>query len=132
MSTVHGEINVSLSGGILRVEAVGPWNMEFFLLMHKRLLSFLPQIQDIRYGVLLIPIGETLPVPEAVDFHIRFLKYVRTSGVAVLLSETSVAGATRAICHQVYSASNIEHEFFMEEKEASAWLMNQINQAEKE
>lgn len=132
MSTVHGEVDIRFDNNILTLEVVGPWNIEFFHLLHQRLAEFAPQLKNKAYGVMLILIGEALPVAEAVEFHIQFLKRVRTSGIAVILSKTSAVGATEAIFQHMYGSAQIEHQFFMDKKEATAWLINQINQAEKE
>lgn len=105
--------------------------MEFFQVMHKELIRNFSNIKRFPYGVLLIPKGETVPVSEAIPFHINFLKNVKTAGVAVLLSESTIVNTATALCQLIYGQANIEHQCFMQRDEALTWLDAQIEKHSK-
>jgi len=130
MHQVHGELTIQINHNIMEITATGPWNMEFFDMLHRELIRSFQQLQQLPYATLLTPVGETLGVNEAVDYHIAFLKHAKTTAVAIVLSESEFAGATQRLLHDVYRRAGLTHAFFDDEDSARQWLQQQLNSAQ--
>ncbi|MCP4325668.1 MAG: hypothetical protein GY787_28280 [Alteromonadales bacterium] len=79
-----------------------------------------------KYVVLLIPIGETIAVHQANDYHIEFLKKGAARAVAINLSKSAPPLTTQTMCTEVYSEVSLEHKFFTSSEEAKHWLKSKL------
>ena len=129
MQKIHGELTIQINHNIMEITAIGPWNMEFFDMLHRELIRSFQQLQQCPYATLLTPVAETLAVSEAVDYHIQFLKQAKTTAVAIVLSESEFASSTQRLCHDVYRRAGLTHAFFDDTDSARQWLQQQLQQA---
>ncbi|KGJ94912.1 hypothetical protein [Colwellia psychrerythraea] len=123
----HGKININIEDNIIILECEGPWNLEFFHILHQDLYNAVKQIAYSKYAVLLIPIGEAIGTAETMDYHINFLKKGQATAVAVNLSRSEVPSTTEHICRISYQAVNLKHEFFLDNDTAKRWLKEQLS-----
>lgn len=122
----HGNVKVSIEDNIIILECEGPWNIEFFHILHQDIVSAIKQVGHSNYGVLLIPIGEAIGTAETMDYHIDFLKQGNTKAVAVNLALSDVPVSTENICRIAYQAAKRKHEFFLDNDTAKLWLKKQL------
>lgn len=83
---VHGCSNITVEGNIIVIDAQGPWNYEFMAIIHKNILDAVKHVDINNFAVLLHPIGESVPVNDAINTHVDFLKEGNTKAVAVNLT----------------------------------------------
>ncbi len=124
--SAHGQTKILVEDNIIIIESTGPWNLEYFETFHQELVLTLVKFSLDKYAVLLIPIGETIAVHEARDYHIKFLKKGTVRAVAINLSKSKIPLATQNMCKEVYSEVPLEHEFFTSTEEAKCWLKNKL------
>ena len=82
---VHGKTSINVDGDIIILESTGPWNAEYFYGLADDFKEILQHINKDNYAVLLIPIGETLGTPEAMESHLDFLRKGNTKAVAIIV-----------------------------------------------
>ncbi len=124
--SAHGQTKISVEDDIIIIESTGPWNLEYFKAFHKELVLTLVNFSLDKHAVLLIPIGETIAVYEARDYHIEFLKKGTTRAVAINLSKSKAPLTTQNMCKEVYNEVPLEHKFFTSTEEAKCWLKNKL------
>ncbi len=123
---VHGNFEVSIEEDILILKCQGPWNIEFFHMLHQDLISAVKQVNPSNYAVLLITAGEAIGTAEAMEYHINFLKQGNTKAVAINLACSDVPSSTENLCRIAYQAANLKHEFFLDNNKAMSWLKKQL------
>jgi hypothetical protein len=122
----HGSVNISIKENIITLECEGPWNIEFFHILHLDLISAVKQVDSSNYGILLIPIGEAISTAETMDYHINFLNQGGAKAVAINLARSDVPSSTENICRIAYQAANLKHDFFLDNETAMLWLNKQL------
>ncbi len=120
--SAHGKTNLNVVENIIILECEGPWNIEFFHLLHRQIYQAIKQCSPNNYGVLLIPLGETIGTPDTMDYHIKFLKRGNPCAVAVNLSRSKVPQSTKDLCHLAYATAQLPHAFFTDNESALKWL----------
>ncbi|MDP7593893.1 MAG: hypothetical protein QF552_14575 [Litorilituus sp.] len=124
--STHGQTKISVEGDIIIVESTGPWNLEYFEALHQELVMTIINSALDKYAVLLIPIGETIAVHEAKDFHTEFIKKGKACAIAVNLSQSETPLTTQKMCKEVYKEAALEHEFFTSTEKAKCWLKTKL------
>jgi hypothetical protein len=120
--SAHGKTTLSIIDDVIILECEGPWNIEFFHILHQQIYQAIQQCSPGNYGVLLIPIGETIGTPEAMDYHIKFLNKGNPKAIAVNLSRSDIPQSTQNLCHLAYQTSQLTHAFFVDNDSALYWL----------
>lgn len=123
---VHGKTSISLDGDIIIIESTGPWNAEYFYGLQHELQKIVEQINRENYAVLLIPIGETLGTPEAIESHFDFIRKGNTKAVAINLSRSETPSMTKSLCCDAYIAAGITFDFFSSNEQAKDWLNSKL------
>jgi len=122
----HGESQLSVEGQILIIDITGPCNIEFFHELHHDLVRISKKINVENYATLLILRGEAIFVEEVFEYHVEFLKKVKTKAIAIDLEYCETPSVTKAMCHKAYCSAEITHEFFENMSQAKNWLTHDI------
>jgi hypothetical protein len=123
----HGECQISIvNPHLIRIEAFGPWNAEFFDSMHLQLKQLVPQFDVNNFTVLVIPCGEAIAVKEGMDKHIAFLKASNTKAAAIVTQHIVTKSVSYQLFDFVYTQGGVNHQFFEDEPTAVEWLQQQL------
>ncbi len=120
--SVHGYTRIVVRESIIFLETKGPWNIEYFQHLHQELLATVIHNKLPEYAVVLMPIGEAIAVPGAMDFHVKFISKGNAIAVAIDLSQCDTPLSTTRLCREAYQLAQIEHEFFNDNAAAVTWL----------
>jgi hypothetical protein len=120
--SAHGKTTLKIIDNIIILECEGPWNIEFFHILHQQIYQAVQQCSSGNYSVLLIPIGETIGTPDTMDYHIKFLKKGNPSAIAVNLSRSDIPQSTKNLCRLAYQTAELTYDFFMDNESAIHWL----------
>lgn len=124
--SVHGTSQIKCENDIIKIDAKGPWNLEYFDYLHKELIICSSQINLNNYCVLLNLSGEAIVVDGAIEKHIEFVAKSTAKAIAINLSHCTTIGITKKIFRKGYGKAKIKHEFFMTEQEARQWLNEEL------
>jgi hypothetical protein len=120
--SIHGTCQIICENDIMKINATGPWNFEYFDYLHKELINFSSQVDLGNYCVLLNLSGEAIVVDGAIEKHLAFLQKSTVKAIAINLSDCSTVNMTKKIFHRGYVRVHIKHEFFQSESDAINWL----------
>ena len=118
----HGKFDIIVEDNIMKIDAIGPWNDEFFLELHEHLLMAAEHLDINNYVVLLNPIGQAVSAMKNFTFHSEFVAKASAKAVAVNLAQCTSHGITRTLFESVYQNACITHEFFTNKDDALNWL----------
>lgn len=104
------------------IEAIGPWNDEFFGELHKKLSEAAQQLNSPNYGVLLSPMGDAVTSPKNAYMHSLFVKNAQAKAVAVNFEHCSSAFISKAMFKGIYTRAELPYQFFDDKVSAKAWL----------
>ncbi|GAA0810307.1 hypothetical protein GCM10009111_00970 [Colwellia asteriadis] len=122
--SVHGAKEITVENNIITIRSVGPWNIEYFHLLHQDLIAAVTLVDFNNYAVLLVPLGEAISVAEALDYHVAFLKKGNTKAVAINLAGSDVPNSTKSLCTKAYEQAGLNFKFFTSDEEAKQWLQD--------
>lgn len=108
----HGYFSMKSEHNLLIIDAYGPWNKELFTELHQQLYVAVHKLQVNNYGLLVVLHGQALPVKEAIDYHIEFIKQGNPVAIAIDLSKCSSAGLSEDVFSYIYKESDLPHSFF--------------------
>lgn len=118
----HGYCEIETHNNTMFITAYGPWNDEYFDRLHIQLASASQHIDPDNFVVYLEPIGEAIPTTTGAQKHKVFLQQSKVKAVAINLTSCETKFMTKELCHQIYQANDITHQFFSEKGQALAWL----------
>lgn len=119
----HGDCSYCAQNNIITIEAEGPWNLEFFIKMHKDLREVIINYADLDdYKILVIFKGEAFAVQEGLDYHLAGVKLGNTKAIALSLEFCNNPGFTKAQFEKVYNEASLANKFFSKTDEALKWL----------
>ena len=124
---VHGKTKISIEENIIVIQSEGPWNNEYFKTLHQEILLAVSRLNTDHYGVLLLPIGETISVAEALDYHMDFLKQGNVKAIAINLENSHIPNTTERLCRKVYEQIGINFQFFSSNDSAKEWLKTTLS-----
>jgi hypothetical protein len=125
--SVHGSSFVDVEQAILIIEAIGPWNNEFFDSFHQQLGEAIKELKVDTYGALVKPKGEAVIGQDAFEKHLAFLSQAKTSCIAVNLALCDTHQITKSILGKLYTRAGIVHKFFNNDQDAKAWLNSKLD-----
>jgi len=125
--SAHGKTDISIEDKVIIIESVGPWNIEYFQLLHNDILTAVEKVGRENYAILFIPIGEAICTHEVINFHINFLRQGNTKALAVNLSLSEVPNTTESICRRAYEKVGLTFDFFNDNEQAKVWLESKIS-----
>ena len=120
--SAHGTAMIVVKNNIVTIDAIGPWNLEYFMTLHIRLVQAISQIEDDKYAVLLKPIGEAVAGQDCYKVHLDFIKQGKAKAVAINISLCETPVITRNLLHKIYTDARLEHQFFNDDQSALKWL----------
>jgi len=124
----HGFHHSHIINNILYIEATGPWNIEYFKVLHNDLALLLKDEKVSSFGVLLSLKGEAIGVSEAFQMHVDFLKKgTGLQAIAVNMAECETKAVTIDMCQKAYINAGIKHDFFDNLNEAKMWLLEHFD-----
>ena len=126
----HGDFKIKIDKNVILIDAWGPWNQEFFTQFHRQLYLAVHQLTVDIYGALVVIHGQGLPVNDAIDDHIAFLRQGNVRALAVDLSCCSTAGLSKDVFSKIYTQSELNFEFFDDNQAAKKWLTQQLTSAD--
>lgn len=119
---VHGDCKIYVEDNIIFAEASGPWNLEFFVATHKKLIAAGSKVNLANYAMLVKPIAEAVAVQEAIDMHIDFIRKSGVKAIGVNLSKSTCSAITKSLCENAYDIAQIPYRFFQDTESAVIWL----------
>ncbi|MCL6417053.1 hypothetical protein MIB92_15435 [Aestuariirhabdus sp. Z084] len=121
--TAHGNCRFSISGNIVSIYAAGPWNLEFFQSMQKRLRALIESELDIdNYAILIDFVGVSLASPDVLDYHLEFVKQGNAKAIALNLQQCTSSLLTGEAFSRVYTEGGLTNKCFDNREDAIAWL----------
>lgn len=126
--SIHGTCRITCENNIVKINAEGPWNTEYFDYLHQELIKCSDQINLDNYGAILNLAGEAIVVNGAFEKHLKFLKQLTIKAIAINLSDCITVNITKKMLDHGYGRAKIKHEFFYTEKDATHWLNKVLNQ----
>ncbi|MDG1750331.1 MAG: hypothetical protein P8I03_01505 [Thalassotalea sp.] len=126
--SIHGTCQIVCENDIIKIDAKGPWNFEYFDYLHKELISYSSQVNLNNYCVLLNLSGEAIVVDGAIEKHLFFVKKSTVKAIGINLSDCSTINITKKIFQRGYGTAQIKHEFFQTEQDAINWLKIELSQ----
>ena len=119
----HGKCTYSIQNNIVIIEAEGPWNLEFFVEMHKDLRQIIIENLDINdYKILVVFKGNALSVQDGLDYHLNNVKLGKAKAIACSLEFSNNPSFTQMLFEKVYDEALLENRFFTTTTEALQWL----------
>jgi len=125
--SAHGKSEISVTGRIMTIQSRGPWNIEYFTVLHNNIIIAIKDNDLKEFAVLLIPYGEAIGVYGALEYHVNFLRQGNVNAIAINLANCDTPQSTESLCRIAYEAAGFEHEFFYEDEPALAWLKKQFD-----
>ncbi|QOL25857.1 hypothetical protein LP316_00620 [Thalassotalea sp. LPB0316] len=120
--SAHGYCEIEVADNIIYIDAFGPWNEEYFEILHQKLMATRGLVDQNNFGVYLQPKGEAIATVNGVTKHTAFLMQSKVKVVAINLSECDTKFVTKDLCARIYTSCDIKHQFFDDKDQAQAWL----------
>lgn len=127
MRPQHGSHSLACDGGVLIVNAWGPWNEEAIAIFQRDMEQALSQLPP-RWAFLCYLHGEALLTPEAEVELVRVVAWRRQRGMsamAIVTDDVTGESIVHAQLLRVYEAASVSSNFFTTEGEALSWLAAQ-------
>lgn len=125
--SVHGTCQIKCENNIIKIDAKGPWNFEYFDYLHAELIKYSSQVNLNNYCVLINLSGEAITVDGAIEKHIAFVQKSTVKAIAINLADCTTINITKKLFEKGYKKARIKHEFFMSETEATNWLIQELS-----
>ncbi|WP_286262886.1 hypothetical protein [Thalassotalea atypica] len=124
--SAHGRATIFVEDNIVIIESIGPWNLEYFMALHIKLVNAIRQIQHDKYAVLLKLNGEAIAGQDCYNAHLNFIKQGNAKAVAINLSSCSTPVISRDLLSKIYHEAGLEHQFFADDHTAIHWLNSKL------
>ncbi len=126
---VHGGLQISIDDDIILIDAKGPWNVEYFSMLHKELIDAAQHVNIDNFGVLINLSGEAIAVHEGRDKHREFVSRTNTKFIAIVTSKNcELPSMTKQLFLKTYEGIVNKAAAFDDIEEGIAWLRNNLNQ----
>jgi hypothetical protein len=123
MFPVHGRCQFTFDNNIIIIDALGPWNLEFFEILHSNLLRIVQEnFKDKAYGIVVILKGETLATQEGLNYHLYRVKQGNAKAIAINMIHSSFALTTQIQFEAVYNKAELKNKFFRDTSMAKQWI----------
>ncbi len=109
------------------IDAVGPWNDEFFPQLHKKIVAVRKHFDANNYGVLLNLHGEAVTSPSNLRSHIAFIRQGGARAAAVNISDCTTKAISQELISQAYGSINLKYAFFNNNSDATIWLQTYLD-----
>lgn len=124
----HGKCHYTVDDNIIVVDAVGPWNLEFFQQMHRELSEIILRDVDFNnFAMLLILRGDSFATQDGLEYHLKLVKHGPTKALAINSAPSNAASITQSIFKKIYDKANLENEQFDSTEAAKAWLRTKLD-----
>jgi len=124
----HGKCSYSVDGNIITINAIGPWNLEFFMQMHLELADIILTRVDIsNFAILLILQGDSLAAQDGLDYHLKLVRAGPTKAIAINSAMSNSPQITQSIFKKTYDQAGLKNSVFDCTQAAKAWLATQLN-----
>lgn len=123
MFPAHGRCQFTIDNNIIIIDALGPWNLEFFEVLHSNLqLIVLENFKNKAYGIVVILKGETLATQEGLNYHLYKVKQGNAKAIAVNMIHSSFALTTQIQFEAVYNKAELKNKCFRDTSMAKQWV----------
>jgi len=122
----HGNIQTDIDRNLVKLNIIGPCNLEFIQDMEEQMIALRPQLDLANYAGLIVLHGEALATPEALNYFTNYLKTVKAKAVALCVKSTFNPSITQKVLTKAYGEAGINHKFFEDEELAVSWLRHCI------
>ena len=124
----HGKCTYSVDGGIITINAIGPWNLEFFMQMHIELADIILTKVDIKnFAILLILEGDSLAAQDGLDYHLNLVRTGPKKAIAINSALSNAPKITQSVFKKVYDQARLKNNVFDCCEVAKVWLATQLN-----
>jgi len=123
----HGCCNISHEENIIMMDAEGPWNDEFFVEMHHKLLGVVGQIDINNYAILVTLIGESIATSDSLITHENHVKSGNAKAIAFNLAYCDTPLITEMMFTKIYNSNNLKNKFFNDTASAKSWLKGYLD-----
>ena len=128
LSLAHGKCSYSVDGNIITINAIGPWNLEFFMQMHLELADIILTRVDIsNFAILLILQGDSLAAQDGLDYHLKLVRAGPTKAIAINSAMSNSPQITQSIFKKRYDQAGLKNSVLDCTQAAKAWLATQLN-----
>jgi hypothetical protein len=122
---VHGRCQITVNNNIIIIDALGPWNLEFFEILHSNLQQTVQDsFKNKIYGIVVILKGETLATQEGLNYHLSQVKQGNAKAIAINMIHSSFALTTQIQFEAVYNKAGLKNKFFRNTSSAKLWIEN--------
>jgi hypothetical protein len=122
---VHGRCQITVNNNIIIIDALGPWNLEFFEILHSNLQQTVQDsLKNKIYGIVVILKGETLATQEGLNYHLSQVKQGNAKAIAINMIHSSFALTTQIQFEAVYNKAGLKNKFFRDTSSAKLWIEN--------
>jgi len=123
----HGYCNISHDENIIVMDAEGPWNDEFFVEMHQKLLGAVEQVDINNYAILVTLIGESIATSDSLVTHENYVKAGNAKAIAFNLAYCDTPLITEMMFAKIYNNNSLDNKFFNDSASAKLWLKEYLN-----
>ena len=119
----HGRCQITLDNNIIIIDALGPWNLEFFEILHSNLQQIIQEnVKNKTYGIVVVLKGETLATQEGLNYHLSQVKQGNATAIAINMMHSSFALTTQIQFEAVYNKAGLRNKFFRDTSIAKQWI----------
>jgi len=132
--TVHGIFSIHVEGRMLVLHSTGPSNRELVEELSKAEKAALAELAGAPWGLLATITDEVMHTPESYAAMVETIRRHREMGrcaTAVIFDHVFGDAMVRRVLERMYHEAGETAQFFDDEASARAWLLDQIEQAEK-
>jgi hypothetical protein len=120
---VHGRCQIITDNNIIIIDALGPWNLEFFEILHSNLQQTVQSnFQNKTYGIVVVLKGETLATQEGLNYHLEKVTKGNAKAIAINMMHSSFALTTQIQFEAVYNKAGLKNKFFHDTSSAKQWI----------
>jgi hypothetical protein len=124
----HGKCSYSVENNIITINAIGPWNLEFFKQMHFELTEIvLHQVDINNFAILLILEGDSLATQDGLEYHFKLVSAGVSKAIAVNSAMSNTPHMMQTIFKKVYDQAGVKNKIFDCSKAANTWLIEQLS-----
>jgi hypothetical protein len=119
----HGRCQITHDNNIIIIDAIGPWNLEFFEILHSNLQQTIQEnFKNKAYGIVVVLKGETLATQEGLNYHLSQVKQGNATAIAINMIHSSFALTTQIQFEAVYNKAGLKNKFFRDSSIAKQWI----------
>jgi hypothetical protein len=122
---VHGRCKITVDNNIIIIDALGPWNLEFFEILHTNLHQTVQDnFKNKNYGIVVLLRGETLTTHEGLKYHLYKVRQGNAKAIAINMIHSAYALTTQMQFEAVYNKAGLKNKFFSDTSSAKRWINN--------